>query len=226
MTSIRSEAPWDAYLFGVARNYVRRALERNYPESVLSSPIEDEAASLVVDQRSQRRHGSASDIDRGVEGGALVARALSRGRRALRPAGHELCRRRRSGALRDRHSAVATASGARHAQQEAAAFGGGGSGNLKYYGEVRIMTCREFKHSAASLTLWELTRGEDDQVLGHTEKCDACSTWLRKQRTLAVSMQTLQARTAGLEAGPDVERALLRAFRQDTLRSADPVLGE
>jgi len=37
-----------AYLFGVARNYVRRALERNYPESVLSSPIEDEAASLTV----------------------------------------------------------------------------------------------------------------------------------------------------------------------------------
>ena len=37
-----------AYLFGVARNYVRRALERNYPESVLSSPIEDEAASLMV----------------------------------------------------------------------------------------------------------------------------------------------------------------------------------
>jgi hypothetical protein len=87
------------------------------------------------------------------------------------------------------------------------------------------MTCREFKHSAASLTLWELTRGEDDEVLVHTEECDACNTWLRKQRTLAVSMQTLQARTAGLEAGPDVERALLRAFRQDTLRSADPVLG-
>ena len=38
-----------AYLFGVARNYVRRALERNYPESVLSSPIEDEAASLMVE---------------------------------------------------------------------------------------------------------------------------------------------------------------------------------
>ncbi len=85
------------------------------------------------------------------------------------------------------------------------------------------MTCREFKHSAASLTLWELTRGEDDEVLEHTEKCDACSTWLRKQRTLAVSMQTLQARTASLEAGPDVERALLRAFRQDTHRGRDPV---
>jgi RNA polymerase sigma-70 factor (ECF subfamily) len=37
-----------AYLFGVARNYVRRALERNYPEMMLSSPVEDEAASLIV----------------------------------------------------------------------------------------------------------------------------------------------------------------------------------
>ncbi len=38
-----------AYLFGVARNYVRRALERNYPEQVLGSPVEDEAASLMVE---------------------------------------------------------------------------------------------------------------------------------------------------------------------------------
>jgi len=36
-------------LFGVARNYVRRALERNYPEMMLSSPVEDEAASLLVE---------------------------------------------------------------------------------------------------------------------------------------------------------------------------------
>ncbi len=38
-----------AYLFGVARNYVRRALERNYPEQVLGSPVEDEAAALMVE---------------------------------------------------------------------------------------------------------------------------------------------------------------------------------
>lgn len=38
-----------AYLFGVARNYVRRALEKSYPENVLSSPIEDEQASLMID---------------------------------------------------------------------------------------------------------------------------------------------------------------------------------
>ena len=78
------------------------------------------------------------------------------------------------------------------------------------------MTCREFKHGAAELTLWELTRSEDRELLSHSEKCEACSGWLQKQQTLAVSMQTLQARTAGREAGPDVERALLRAFRQDT----------
>lgn len=38
-----------AYLFGVARNYVRRALERSYPESVLGSPVEEEEASLMVE---------------------------------------------------------------------------------------------------------------------------------------------------------------------------------
>jgi hypothetical protein len=86
------------------------------------------------------------------------------------------------------------------------------------------MTCREFKHSAASHNLWELSQIRDEQVLGHAESCESCGSWLRKQRTLAVSMQTLQARTAGLEAGANVERALLRAFRQDTLRNADSVL--
>jgi hypothetical protein len=86
------------------------------------------------------------------------------------------------------------------------------------------MTCREFKHSAASHNLWELSQIRDEQVLGHAEGCESCGSWLRKQRTLAVSMQTLQARTAGLEAGANVERALLRAFRQDTLRGSDSVL--
>jgi hypothetical protein len=88
------------------------------------------------------------------------------------------------------------------------------------------MTCREFKHSAAELTLWELTRSEDTQLLSHTEKCEACSGWLQKQQTLAVSIQTLQARTAGREAGPDVERALLSAFRQGTHPGSTHALGE
>jgi hypothetical protein len=62
--------------------------------------------------------------------------------------------------------------------------------------------------------MWELTRARDEQILGHAEECGPCGAWLQKQRTLAASMQTLQASTAGREAGPDVERALLQAFRQ------------
>jgi hypothetical protein len=51
--------------------------------------------------------------------------------------------------------------------------------------------------------------------------------WLQKQRTLAASMQTLQASSAGREAGPDVERAMLQAFRQVApARAAVPVAGE
>lgn len=86
------------------------------------------------------------------------------------------------------------------------------------------MTCREFKHTAAAYSLFALSQTRDEMVLGHAESCESCGSWLRKQRTLAVSMQTLQARTAGLEAGANVERALLRAFRQDTHQNAGPVL--
>jgi len=38
-----------AFLFGVARNYVRRALERNYSEALLNTPADDEAQSLVTE---------------------------------------------------------------------------------------------------------------------------------------------------------------------------------
>src|SRR5215472_10988288 len=38
-----------AYLFGVARNYVRRAMERSYSELMLTSPADDEADSLMIE---------------------------------------------------------------------------------------------------------------------------------------------------------------------------------
>jgi len=38
-----------AYLFGVARNYVRRAKERNYSELMSASPADDEADSLMIE---------------------------------------------------------------------------------------------------------------------------------------------------------------------------------
>src|SRR5208337_5139648 len=37
-----------AYLFGVARNYVRRSLERSYTDRVLTGPPDDEAQFLVT----------------------------------------------------------------------------------------------------------------------------------------------------------------------------------
>ena len=82
------------------------------------------------------------------------------------------------------------------------------------------MTCREFKHSAASLTLWELLRAQDEQILTHAQQCEGCGGWLQNQRTVAASLQALQAQTAAMQAGPRVERTLLRAFRQTRAESA------
>jgi len=78
------------------------------------------------------------------------------------------------------------------------------------------MTCREFKHSAEALTLRELSQaqGKDEGILNHAQQCESCGSWLGEQRLLAASLGTLQARTAGLEAGGQVERAVLQAFRQ------------
>jgi len=76
------------------------------------------------------------------------------------------------------------------------------------------MTCRDFKHNAAALSLVELAQTQDSQIVGHAESCPACAAWMDKQRSLAASLHALQSRTSSLEAGADVERALLRVFRQ------------
>jgi hypothetical protein len=85
------------------------------------------------------------------------------------------------------------------------------------------MTCREFKRTAASLTLRELSRSRDSQILEHADECLKCGAWMGRQGMLAATMQTLQARTVGREAGPHVERALLRMFRQDPFEATQPV---
>jgi len=84
------------------------------------------------------------------------------------------------------------------------------------------MTCREFEHRAAALTLWELSQAQDQQILDHAGECQKCAAWLQQQRMLAATMQTLQARTAACAAGPDVERALLRVIRQGASQSVQP----
>jgi hypothetical protein len=88
------------------------------------------------------------------------------------------------------------------------------------------MTCREFKHGAASLTLWELARSDDRELFGHAVECATCALWLDEQQMLAAGMRTLQARTAGREAGPQVETALLRTFRQVHSEAIRPVAAQ
>ena len=84
------------------------------------------------------------------------------------------------------------------------------------------MTCREFEHRATTLTLRELSQVQDQQIRSHVAECHKCAAWLQQQRMLAATMQTLQARTAACAAGPDVERALLQAFRQPSSQPANP----
>lgn len=76
------------------------------------------------------------------------------------------------------------------------------------------MTCREFQHRTDSLNLHELSQLQDQEIVGHASQCPKCAAWLQQQRSLAVTMQTLQARTATCVAGPETERVLLQAFRQ------------
>jgi hypothetical protein len=76
------------------------------------------------------------------------------------------------------------------------------------------MKCREFNEQAAELTLAELTASGDEQLLAHQRECAYCATWVRQRQTLAGAMHALRNSTATLEPGVDVERAVLRAFRQ------------
>ena len=84
------------------------------------------------------------------------------------------------------------------------------------------MTCREFEHRATSLTLWELSQAQDQPILDHASACQKCASWLQQQRTLAASDANAASRTAACAAGPDVELALLRAFRQAPSRAIQP----
>jgi RNA polymerase sigma-70 factor (ECF subfamily) len=58
-----------AYLFGVARNFVRRALERSYSENVLSASVDDEAPALMVENdpgESIARHQASTAVWKAV----------------------------------------------------------------------------------------------------------------------------------------------------------------
>ena len=76
------------------------------------------------------------------------------------------------------------------------------------------MTCREFTRKVEGVSLAELSRAADTELLEHQQGCAGCAGWLQQRHALAGAMQTLRGSTDGLQAPATVEHAVLRAFRQ------------
>lgn len=83
------------------------------------------------------------------------------------------------------------------------------------------MTCGEFQHTAETFSLRELAVSANPALVAHAGACSRCGSWLQEKRTLADAMVTLQQRTADLSASPQVERSLLRAFREGIPESVE-----
>jgi len=77
------------------------------------------------------------------------------------------------------------------------------------------MTCREFMDAAETLTPSQMLRAaaDDGQVAAHARECAGCGKWVESQRRLGAALQTLRASTEQSEAGPEVEAAVMAAFR-------------
>ncbi len=76
------------------------------------------------------------------------------------------------------------------------------------------MTCREFHRIVARMNPRDVTRSEDERIVAHGNQCAKCGQWLEQQKAIAAGIRALQWRTAGAEASPTAEVAVLRAFRQ------------
>src|SRR6516162_2242027 len=87
------------------------------------------------------------------------------------------------------------------------------------------MKCHEFMNAAESFTPSQLLRKrtEDQAISAHARECASCGRWLESQTLLGNAMQALRASTAELEAGPSVEQAVLRAYR-DAEFAAQPAV--
>jgi hypothetical protein len=76
------------------------------------------------------------------------------------------------------------------------------------------MNCNEFARKAEGFTLAELSQTADAELLTHGRGCATCADWLQQRHALAGAMQVLRSSTAVMEAPIDVEREVLRKFRQ------------
>lgn len=77
------------------------------------------------------------------------------------------------------------------------------------------MKCHEFISAAECLTPSQLSqlRTDDSSMISHARECAGCGRWLESQCVLGNAMQSLRASTVESQAGPGVEQAVLRAFR-------------
>ena len=86
------------------------------------------------------------------------------------------------------------------------------------------MKCNEFMKAAECLTPSQLSlmQADDPVMLAHARECAACGRWLESECRLAGALQALRASTARREAGPNVEQAVLLAFRSQEFVAASP----
>ncbi len=76
------------------------------------------------------------------------------------------------------------------------------------------MSCEQFEDDVVDLARGgELGRVERKEALAHAGGCLRCAARLEDERTVTSGLRAFAARTAGAEAPPRVEAALLRALR-------------
>jgi hypothetical protein len=76
------------------------------------------------------------------------------------------------------------------------------------------MSCEDFEDRAVDLARGEeLAEAERAEALAHAEECLRCAARLDDERAVTSGLRAFAARTAGAEAPPRVEAALLRALR-------------
>ncbi len=77
------------------------------------------------------------------------------------------------------------------------------------------MTCREFMDAAETFTPSQLLRMQEaeEPLSLHARDCAACGLWLESHRALGNALHALGATTTQRQAGPEVEMAVLQAFR-------------
>ena len=76
------------------------------------------------------------------------------------------------------------------------------------------MSCEDFEDDVVDLARdEELGDTERAEALAHVEACLRCAARLDDERAVTSGLRAFAARTAGAEAPPRVEAALLRALR-------------